>query len=266
MATGSAISIANRSLLSIGARSNITNFSPSDGSTEGDAISVLFTPTFESLARAARWNCLRKQGQLTLLAAAQGTPENPSGTAMPIPPTPWNYAYAVPSDSLSIRSIVPSLPSGAGSVPSQTSVNNAAPSWIPNGGQIPFAVSSGNDPSGNPIEIILTNQMQAQAIYTANLQNPALWDSMFQSAMVASLAAYLVPALSLNMGLMNVSIATAEKMIVQARVADGNEAVTTLDHVPDWIRARGGETGLYGWGFNITPYGCFQDMCWPGGY
>ena len=35
-------------------------------------------------------------------------------------------------------------------------------------------------------------------------------------AMVASLAAYLVAALSLNMGLMNVSIATAEKMIVQA--------------------------------------------------
>ena len=108
--------------------------------------------------------------------------------------------------------------------------------------------------------------MQAQAIYTANLQNPALWDSMFQSAMVASLAAYLVPALSLNMSLMNVSIATAEKMIVQARVADGNEAVTTLDHTPDWIRARGGETGLYGWGFNITPYGCYNDMCWPGGY
>lgn len=265
MATASAVSIANRALLAVGARAQITNFSPSDGSTEADAVSVLFVPTFESLARSARWNCLRKQNTLTLLQAAQGTPENPNGN-QPFPPTPWNYSYALPSDCLAMRSIVPSLPSGAGSTPSQTSVNNAAASWIPNGGQIPFAVAYSTDAVGNPIQVILTNQSQAQAIYTVNQSNPVIWDSLFQSAMVASLAAFLVPALSLSMSLMQAQVKSAEEIIVQARTADGNEGVTTLDNVPDWIRARGGETGLYGWGLNITPYGVYQDVCWPGGW
>lgn len=266
MASGSAISIANRALLSVGSRSTITNFSPSDGSTEGDAVSILYTPTFESLARSARWNCLRKQQTLTLLAAAQGAPENPSGTTLPIPPTPWNYSYALPSDCLAFRSIVPSLPSGAGGGTPPTSASVAAPTWIPAGGQIPFAVSSAQDGAGNPIEIILTNQMQAQGIYTANIPNPALWDSLFQAAMVASLAAFLVPALSLSMTLMNVCIKSAEGMIVQARVADGVEGVTVMDHLPDWMIARQGSTGSYAGLLNITPYGVYQNMQWPCGY
>lgn len=262
----SAISICNRALLSVGTRAQITSINPSDGSTEGDACSVLFTPTFEQLARTARWNCLRKQLTLTLLAAAMGTPENPQGTTLPLPPTPWNYSYGLPPDCLAMRSIVPSLPSGSGSTPPQTSVNNAAQSCIPNGGQIPFAVAYSTDAQNNPIEVILTNQSQAQAIYTVNQPNPAIWDSLLQAGMVASLAAYLVPALSLSASLMTVSIKTAETMIGQARVADGNEGVTTLDHVPDWIRARGGATGSYNWGFNVTPTGAYNNMCWPGGY
>ena len=254
--------LCNRSLLSIGARAQVSSIAPSDGSNEADACAVLFTPTFEALARSAHWNCLRKQATLSVIAAAAGTPENPLGTALPLPPTPWNYAYALPSDCLFMRSIVPSLPASGAGV-SMTSYSNAAETWLPGGGgQIPFAVAYATDQSNSPIQVILTNQCQAQAIYTVNQPNPIIWDSQFQAAMVSSLAAYLVPALSLNLALMQAAIKNSEMIISQARASDGNEGPHVQDHTPDWFRARGGESRYYGAaGWSGMNYGA---MVWPG--
>lgn len=256
----SQVDIANRSLLSIGARAQVSSINPSDGSTPADACAVLFTPTFESLARAAHWNCLRKQAVLSLLAAAIGTPENVSGTSLPLPPTPWLYAYQYPSDCLQMRSIVPSFPANTGNQP-LTTFNNAAQSYIPGGGQIPYAVAYSTDANNNPIITILTNQTQAQAIYTVNQPNPIIWDSLFQQAMVRSLAAFLVPALTLNMALMGAAVKEANDMIMQARTSDGNEGVTVMDHLPDFIRARGYNPGLIPCNGG---YGQFSQMAWPG--
>lgn len=258
----SQVSISNRALLGVGARAQVSSIDPSDGSTEADALSLLWTPTFEQLGRAAPWNCLRAQKTLTLLQAASGTPENPNGDTLPIPPTPWLYAYQYPSDCLLFRFIVPSLPSSNGDDPPPTSISNAAGSWVPNSGMIPFAIATDEDLNGSPISVVLTNQSQAQAIYNRNLPNPALWDSLFQQAMVSALGAFLVPALSLNFQLMNMAIATAEKVIHQARTQDGNEGVTTMDHLPDWIRARAGAQG-YGLGYNFTNWGGYVNPSWP---
>lgn len=259
-----AVDVANRALLSIGARTQISSLNPSDGSVEADAISVLFTPTFEALARTAQWNCLRKEVALSMIAAAPGTPENIDGTSLPIPPVPWLYSYQYPSDCLAFRYIVPSFPAQQAGVSPQTTINNNAATSLPNGGQIPFAISSSNDVNNSPIEIILTNQDQATGVYTANIQNPAIWDSLFQAGMVASLAAYLVPALSLSMPLMDRSVASAERIIAQARASDSNEGVTVMDHLPDWMSARqgGGGFGLgYGWGL----WNNYFNMNWPVG-
>lgn len=253
----------NRSLLSIGARAQISSIQPSDGSTEADAAAVLFTPTFEALGRSAHWNCLRKQAVLSLLQAAKGTPENPDGTSLPLPPTPWLYAYAQPPDCLRARFIVPSLP--ANGTPSFTTYQNAAATWVPGAEQIPFSVAYSTDASGNPIQVILTNQDKAQLVYTVNQPNPIIWDSQFQAAMVASLAAYFVPALSLNMPLMQAQIALAQRIIDQARASDGNEGSNTQDHIPDWFRARGGSSRYYGWGGGYNGYGNWSPMAWPGG-
>lgn len=257
------LSIANRALLSVGARSQVSSINPSDGSAEANAISVLYTPTFESLARTAQWNCLTRQITLTLLAAAPGTPENPGGVNLPVPPTPWLYQYAYPSDCLDVRYIVPSLPSNEGGVTPATTINNAAGAWIPSGGQIPYSVTTAYTSNNSPYLVILCNQDQAQAVYTVNQPNPAAWDSLFQAAMVASLGAFLVPALSLSFPLMQIAIKTTEAAIVQARASDGNEGVTTMDHLPDWMRARAGGSN---WG-GFTNYGGYnyQAMCWPDG-
>lgn len=255
MATGNVVSICNRALLSIGTQSQISSLN--EDSTQANACSVLFTPTFESLARAAYWNCLRQQGTLSLIQAAYGTPENPQGTTLPYPPTPWLYAYQLPSDSLQARYIVPSLPvSNPSGIPISPAMVSAA-TYFPIG-TIPFRVAYSVDVNNNPLQVILTNQPQAQLVYTVNQPNPQIWDSMFQSAMVASLAAYLVPALSLNMPLANMQIKIAENIIMQARIRDGDEGSNSQDNIPDWIRARNaGEVAGYG-GFT----GGWCDMSW----
>lgn len=258
MATGNVVSICNRSLLSIGSQSQISSLN--EGSTQADACNTLFTPTFEALARSAYWNCLRQQTILSLLEAAPGTPENPSGTTIPTPPTPWLYSYQLPADSLQARFIVPSLPVAAGSngVPISTSFIGA-PTILPTQ-VIPFRVAYGTDINNNPIQVILTNQTQAQLVYTVNQPNPQIWDSQFQAAMVASLAAYLVPALSLNLPLAQLQAQVAEKIIAQARVRDGDEGTTTQDHIPDWIRARNAGGTLWN-GYGGAGYG-WCDMSW----
>ncbi len=260
MATANILNICNRSLLSIGSQAQISSLN--EGSAQANAASTLYTPTFESLARSAPWNCLRNQATLTLLAAASGTPENPDGTTLPLPPTPYLYQYAQPSDCLQVRFIVPSLPTSTGGVP-LFSVDTGSPTYIPGGGQIPYAVAYAVDSNNNPLNVILTNQSAAQAVYTVNQPNPQIWDSLFQAAMVASLAAYFVPALSLNTALMNMQIKLAESMIQQARVRDGVEGVTSMDHRPDWISARSGAAG--GVWRNGNGYGGYSwpSMCWP---
>ena len=254
------VDIVNRALLSIGARAQVSSINPSDGSTEADACAILFTPTFEMLARAAHWNCFRKQADLSLIKAAEGTPENPTGTTLPLAPFPWLYAYEYPFDCLKMRSIVASLPSTSGSVP-LTGLNNQASTYLPKGSAIPFVVSYDTDLAGNPVTHILTNQSQAQAVYTVNQPNPAIWDSLFQGAMVESLAAYLVPALSLNMELLKVKVATSERLVAQARVSDGNEGVTVIDHTPDWIVARGGAPRQFGPTGYVNPL--YEALVWP---
>lgn len=257
--SASVVSLSNRALLSVGARANISDLQ--EDSTESDAINTLFVPTFEALARSAPWNCLRKQISLTLLAAAIGTPENPEGTTLPLPPVPWLYQYALPSDCLQVRFLVPSIPVNAVNV----LPGIPAPTYIPGGGQIPFAVAYATDTAGNPLTVILTNQTQAQCVYTVDQSDPTIWDSLFQTAFVASLAAYLVPALSLDLPLMDRVIKQADAAISIARTRDGNEGVTSQNRNASWMTARmqGGlcysQAGYGPWLNN-----CYQDMAWPG--
>lgn len=263
-ASATPVSVSNQALLQIGARATIAALN--EGSVESNACSILYTPTFEMLGRSAPWNCLRKQKVLTLLAAAQGTPENPDGTTLPLPPTPWLYSYAEPSDSLQIRFIVPSFPNQtpSGATPLTTASITAGP-WITDDGAIPFVVAYDTDSNNNPIQIVLCNQTQAQVVYTVNQPNPVIWDSMFQQAFVSSLAAFLVPALSLNLTLMQASIKVADGIIMQARIRDGDEGVTTVDHLPDWMRARNSGGSLY-WSGGYAPWlsANYSSMAWPG--
>lgn len=261
-ASDTSVGACNQALLQIGARATIASLD--EGSVEANACSILYTPTFEMLGRSAPWNCLRKQITMTLVAAAQGTPENPDGTTLPLPPTPWLYAYAEPSDCLQVRFIVPSFPNQVGGTP-LTTASFTAGACFPGDGAIPFVVAYSTDASNNPTQVILCNQTQAQVVYTVAQPNPVIWDSMFRQGFVSSLSAFLVPALSLNLALMQASIKVADSIIMQARIRDGDEGITVVDHIPDWMRARnsGGAVNGYG-GYAPWLYANYQGMSWPG--
>lgn len=256
------LAIANRALLAVGSRQQISSLEPSDGSVEANTCALLFQPTFESLARAAYWNCLTAQVTLSLVAAASGTPENPSGDDFILPPTPWNYAYSYPSDCIAVRYILPSMSSTSSSTP-ETTLSNSAGLWLPSGNQIQFTIATMLDQHGDRISVILTNQSQADIVYTINLNNPGYWDSMFQEGMVASFGAFLAPPLALSLPLMQLCIMNAEKIITQARTRDANEGVTVLDHTPDWFLARAGSGGTPGTAY--YPGGAYLNVNWPSG-
>lgn len=262
MASGSTIiTIANRSLGSVSARSNIVSLN--EGSTEANAVNVYFQSTFTALARTAKWNCLKRQAPLTLVLSAPGTPTNPTGAITPYPDNPWLYSYLVPPDSLFIRQLIPPRPvlqNGSG-VP-LFPTNNYVSAVSEYRGNIPYSVGYGVDILGNPAEVVNTNLGGALALYTVNQPNPAFWDSLFEQAMVASLAVFLSSSVSGDKQLTQIAMQTAEKMIAQARAVDGNESPVSQDRDASWVSARRGETGSWSLGFN-TAYANYENIAWP---
>lgn len=262
MSSQSETSLCNLSLLALGIQSQISNLN--EGSPQSNACSTLFSFVYEQLARTARWGCLNKQFSITLIQAASGTPENPLGTTLPIPQQPWLYGYLYPSDCLMMRFLQPPVIATPGSAIPQTTVANSVTPFVAGEYQIPYIIGYSTDSQNNPLQVILTNQESAVANYTVNQQNPQSWDSLFTSAFVASLAAYLVPALSLDKQLQTLQISVAERLILQARAADGNENPISQDHIPDWIQARRGGCadswrggiGYNGYGNIAMPWGC----------
>lgn len=258
VANSSVTSLCNRALVAAGSKVQISSIT--ENSAQANTCSLLFAPTFTQLGRAAWWNCLQNQVTLSLLLAAANTPENPNGTP-PFPQVPWLYSYAQPSDSLKARAILPNFPAQSTGGPPNTTAQVAAPIWVRGMGQIPFKVAYSRDANNNPQNIILTNQEQAILNYNVNEQNPAIWDSQFEAAFVAALAAFLTPGLSLHLPLMQANISLADRIIAEARASDGNEGTVSQDNLPDWMRARAGGSG--GW-YQGGWYGVgYDSMCWP---
>jgi hypothetical protein len=256
------VSVCNISLLSIGARAQVSSITPSDGSEAADACSTLFAFVFEQLARTARWGCLKKQVTATLIQAAQGTPENPNGTTLPLPQQFWQYGYLYPEDCLLMRQVLPPINSQPGSGTPQLAIANSVAPWVAGQVDVPYEIAYSTNANGDPVKVILTNQENAVINYNVNQQNPATWDSLFTSAYCASLAAFLVPALALNMQLMSMQVKLANSVISVARGQDGNESPQSQDHIPDWMNARQGATGyLKYYGLGYEAYGM---MAWPG--
>ena len=252
--------ICNQALLSIGAQAQVSRINPSDGSTEGDACSIFYTPKIQALHRVAHWNFARKQANLTQLKAAviNGViSTNP-------PPIPWLYEYAYPEDCLKVRYIMPYLnPADSFPVPLTTGI--ASYPILQNTGAVPFVVGTDLDANGSTIRVILTNAPQAMLVYTADYsQNPDLWDAHFQSAASTYLASWLVNALARNRDLWRDQMALVKDVVDAARVSDGNETFVSQNREASWITARGA-LGASNWYFDNLCYVGWDSCSFPSG-
>lgn len=235
----SQVEIANMALDIIGTRSSIASLS--EGSAEANAVARQWSNAVDAVLRAAHWNFARRQLALTLLSdATQGQPV----------PTPWLYEYAYPSDCLLARFVMPTiqstLPSAVPGTPSQV-VATSAP--------VKFLVGADFDASGNPVQVILTNQPQATLVYTFRNLNTAMYDAKFVACLAAYLGARICIPLTGDKNMMKMAIEMANQYSREAQTSNGNEGLTVIDHAPDWIRVRGyasdfayPDGGLYSYG------------------
>lgn len=260
----SEVDVCNMALDNIGARYSITSLNPPQPPPNANLVARHYQPKIDALHRAAHWNFARKQATLTLLKAARGTPENPDGTALPIPPIPWQYEYGYPSDCLLMRFLIANPPNAAGSdMPFLGGGAYGTPLWpyVPG---YKFVVAVDEDASGNQIKVILTDLEFAQGVYTARIKNPDLWDPQFLLAASATLGAWLVNPTSGDGSMLKGQIEIASSIITQARVSDGNEGQTSTDYVPDWMLVRG--AGAYGGASDSGQYFYGWDsLGFPGG-
>lgn len=237
------VSIANRALADAGTRSTIASLT--EGSNESNNVSLIYVPVRQQLLRAAHWGFAGATMTLSLLKSAPGTLETPNFPASGVwstayPPPPWLYEYAYPSDCLQGRKLIANFTLGTvGGVP-------IFPGPLPGSGG-PFTTAPGQkfsvatdfDSSANQIKVILANVDQALLSYTRDITIESLWDSQFEEAMVGVLAAKLCFALSGDKSRANDLMKIANDKIIMARAGDGNESLTVMNHMPDWIRAHG---------------------------
>lgn len=216
------VQIANLALDAAGTRSTIASLQ--ENSKEARACSRQYGPALAAVLQAAHWNFARKQSSLSLLK--DGT----QGDAVPVP---WLYEYAYPSDCLQARYVMPLLQSNPGTAPGASSVPYAM------GQPVRFIVSSDDDSQGNPIKVILCNQPTAILVYTRLVTNTGLFDDTFTQALAFYVAHRISIPLSGDKALAKSNFEIAERLTTEARASNGNEGLTVIDQVPDWVAVRG---------------------------
>lgn len=257
------VTICNIALDNIGARFSISSLQPPLPPPNAAVIARQYQMRIDGLFRAAHWNFSRKQIQLQVIKAAQGTPENPNGTTLPIPPIPWQYEYAYPNDCLLMRYLLCNPPQSGSGNPFPAGATST-PVWPWGNPGYKFVIANDTDANNNQIKCILTDLEFAQGVYTCRVTNCDLWDVQFQSGASAVLGAFLVNPLARNAQVLKEQIEIATGIVQAARVSDGNEGITSTDRVPDWLAVRG-ISGYGLWWDNALCYYGWQTLGFPGG-
>lgn len=216
------VDICNLALAAIGTRSSISALD--EGSTESNACALQYTVARDAVLGGVHWNFARKQALMAVLKDAS--------LGQSVPP-PWNYEYAYPSDCLQGRYVMPQLAATGGGVPGTVPVQSIASA------PVYFLVGSDTDSNGNDQNVILTNQPQAILVYTKRITNPSLFGPDFVDAFAYYLASRICIALTGDKGLARGMFDMADKLVKAAQTSNGNEGITVIDSVPDWIRVRG---------------------------
>ena len=215
--------IYNLALSAIGTRSTVA--SPTENSAESNALNLHYAPAIESILQAARWNFARRQALLTVL--------NDATQSQPVP-TPWLYEYALPSDCVQARYVMPTIMLNSAS---STVGTPSAPTAL--GPPVKFLMSTDLDTNGNQIMVLLTNQIQATLVYTSRITNPNLFDGSFIEALSVYLGARVCMALTGDKALTKGTYEHAASLCKTAQASNGNEGLTVIDNVPDWMKVRG---------------------------
>jgi hypothetical protein len=164
VASTTSTTIVNRALQEISAQATVTGTNPAfDGSAAGNAASILYTPSVQTLLRQTDYEFSRAVETLTPASIA--------------PPLNWGYAFNYPGDCIKIRQILPG-----------TLSTNNDPQPITWDVITTFV-------SGSQARVICTNIPASTIVYTTNSVSESEWDSLFEETVVRYLASEFVMAL-----------------------------------------------------------------------
>jgi hypothetical protein len=227
-----------------------------DTSPAGRQCALWYPRMRQQVLRTAPWGFARRTVTLT----ESGTLEEETS------PYPYLFKYVYPTDCMKFRYVLPPPTPPAGEDAPDVSTGLAFP-WCGPSREwrylVSYDVPGGEDP---PAKVLVSNLQDALGVYTADVEDPDVWDSLFSNALVMALASKFVMALSGNVGLKQSYEAMAMAAITQARAVDGNEAIPSNDPVVDWIAVRGlPPLGLnYGAGLGAAwgMWNCTYDNLW----
>ena len=128
-------------------------------------------------------------------------------------PTGWSFRYAFPTDCIRLLRIA---------------------SALPHRDSVRFEVA-GDSTS----RFVLCDEPAAEAVYTARVDDPNLYDAGFASALVDQLAAHIAYPITQKTEIAVRLAQMARAALADAMAADVNEAEgADDDRLPDWIAAR----------------------------
>ncbi|MDP1753687.1 MAG: hypothetical protein Q8L22_29925 [Reyranella sp.] len=128
-------------------------------------------------------------------------------------PTGWTFRYALPTDCIRLLRIVPASPEA---------------------GSARFEVA-GDATS----RFVLCDEPAAEAVYTARVDDPNLYDAGFASALVDQLAAHVAYPITQRTETAVRLAQLARAVLGEAMAADVNEAAPADgDRLPEWLAAR----------------------------
>lgn len=256
--------ICNMALSEIGTQSTIASFV--EESNEAVQCALWYDTMRKRLLRAAQWGFARRQVVLTLLGDL--IPDDSS-------PYPYLFKYRYPSDALKIRYILCPPPVLNNSVAPSVGLPIGPPSWLAPSRANRFIVASEVIETVDT-KLILTNVGEindvladaggAIGVYTADVEAVGVFDELFIGALASALAYKLCIPLSGNVGMRDGFAKAAQEAIMEARAADGNEAIPSTDIRVDWMEGRGigspfgyGTVGGSAWG---QWWGGYDNMNW----
>lgn len=225
------VAIYNNALGKVGTRTTVS--ATTEGSNEANACNVFYEQSRDATLRLAFWNFARKQKLLTQLKSSKDVPNTC--------PTPWGFEYAYPVDCLRARFILPQTAVQqvtVDGVPIDSAGVSTAPTTLM-GPPVKFLVGMDEDGSGNPIRVILTNQYQAQLVYTAKIVDPNLYDPEFVEALAMVLASNISLNITGDKNLKAQLYNQAKDFIATAQAVNASEGQEVQNPIPDWMRARG---------------------------
>lgn len=245
------VDICNMALSKMGARVKINSLS--DTTPAAVHCNIWYDHLRQLLNRSAPWGFCRMTVALTPLGAVNNTPPNNQ--------YPWMFNYAYPPDCLRMRYVIPSPPPDSMVTPPAPGQPLLWGPWMMPRRDYRFLVTN----IGNQRQIV-SNLNNAIAIYNSDVTDTTQFDVGFVDAFAAALAAELIQPLAGNIQQRQLFTQLAMNEITSAKAMDGAEAIAKVDHVPDWLLARGwGSESSYPGGGPMMTWGLWN-CDWSGGY